>query len=252
MQQSQAILEAPRTQMPAPSDSFDSRQWLHYFQGNRLARDVTSLPPRLLIAENLRAPLVRSLQRFQVGETGDGIHLKSYAATTGDAEYMACIDLFVREEQEHARLLALSLSALGAPLLTWHWSDWAFTNLRRACGLRTAILTLFVAEVIGRCFYEQASRQVGNGALSAMFAQLVRDEIGHLRFHTEYARRDLRRLHPAVRWFIGAAWFTLFTAGCLVFVFDHRTALRALRTSPLLFFRRAMDVFMASFDRVLR
>jgi hypothetical protein len=237
--------------MPAESDSFDSGQWLRYFKANGATRDVTSLPPRLGIDEKLLAPLVRSLQRFQIGETGDGTHLKSYAATTRDAEYIACIDLFVREEQEHARLLALSLASMGAPLLTWHWSDWAFTNLRRACGLRTAILTLFVAEVIGRCFYEQASRHVGNGALSAMFAQLVRDEIGHLRFHTEYARHDFRRIHPVVRWFIGAGWFALFTAGCLVFVFDHRSALRALRSSPLLFLRRAMSVFLSSFRRVL-
>ena len=72
------------------------------------------------VEPNLRRPLVRSLQRFQVGESGEGKHLRKQAATTNDPIYEATIDLFLKEEQEHARLMAEILQRLNEPLLQSH------------------------------------------------------------------------------------------------------------------------------------
>ena len=82
----------------------------------------------------LHRAVVASIQRFQVGESGDGAGLISKADRAGEdaglideadkAEndaYSAAVRLFVAEEQNHARLLA----AAGAPTLAGHWSDTA-------------------------------------------------------------------------------------------------------------------------------
>src|SRR5436853_6547379 len=82
-------------------------EWTAYFERNRASRLTIPWEREILVEPHLRAPLIRSLQRFQVGEQGDGLHLRAAAAATGDADYAYAIALFVAEEQEHARLLAL-------------------------------------------------------------------------------------------------------------------------------------------------
>ena len=76
--------------------------WLDYFKQNKADRHPVPWRRKLKVEPKLRRPLIRSLKRFQVGESRDGKHLKACARQTGDKEYMAAIDLFVAEEQEHA------------------------------------------------------------------------------------------------------------------------------------------------------
>ncbi|MYS73820.1 ferritin-like domain-containing protein, partial [Streptomyces sp. SID5926] len=82
------------------------------------------------------------IQRFQVGEDGDGANLVAKAEEAGDADYARAVRLFVAEEQNHARLLARLLAAGGRPTLSGHWSDTVFVRLRRLLGLRTELLVL--------------------------------------------------------------------------------------------------------------
>ena len=109
--------------------------WLSYFRHNREDRHLIPWERCITVAPRLHDPLIRSLQRFQVGEQGDGKHLKQGAATLGDPDYEETIRLFIEEEQEHSRLLARILNALDAPLLAGHWSDRIFIVLRRMTGL---------------------------------------------------------------------------------------------------------------------
>src|SRR5262249_31118103 len=122
--------------------------WVAYFDRNRGDRLPIPWERGITVEQGLRAPLIRSLQRFQVGERGDGVHLRAGAWATGDLLYGRAIELFVQEEQEHSRLLAALLEGMGAPLLTAHWSDAYFIFLRRLCGLRAELLVLLIAELI--------------------------------------------------------------------------------------------------------
>src|SRR5215207_8088625 len=100
--------------------------WVAYFTYNRSHR--MHIPWELGIRAEpwLHAPLARSLQRFQMGERGDGAHLKRVAAATRDQDYVTAVGLFIEEEQEHADLMARVLGGMGAPLLERHWSDNCF------------------------------------------------------------------------------------------------------------------------------
>jgi hypothetical protein len=100
------------------------------------------------ILEAVRGPLIASIRRFQLGESGDGEQLLRKAAKAGDAEYLDAARLFVGEEQQHAALLLRLLGYLGGEQMRKHWSDAVFVRLRRLMGLRTELMVLTVAEVV--------------------------------------------------------------------------------------------------------
>jgi hypothetical protein len=243
MQYQQTLERTAVIEPPAESNLFHSWRWRLYFEHNLPLRQTAQVPQCLPLDEPLRAPLVRSLQRFQIGETGDGVHLKRFAAATGDQNYIKAIELFINEEKNHARLLSDVITAYGGTLLTWHWTDVVFVLLRRMCGLKTEILTLFVAEVIGRCFYEDVRDHVPDQGVSEVFAAIVQDEVAHIRFHTEFVRAAFEHVGTIKRCIFFLAWLTLFMGGCIVFVLDHRSALYALGTSPWKFLKRAVEMF---------
>src|SRR5215831_5545739 len=129
------------------------KKWLNYFEYNRDHRDEIPWERPIELEPQLRAPLARSLQRFQVGESGEGRHLRRQAAKRADPTYQAAIDLFIKEEQEHARLIAGILRKLGAPLLERHWSDGCFILLRRLFGLHHELLVLLMPEIIAKRYF---------------------------------------------------------------------------------------------------
>src|SRR5258708_16001037 len=114
---------------------------------------------------------MRSVQSFQVGEQGDGLHLRKAAARTNNPDYIAAIDLFVKEEQEHSRLLARLIEGMGGSLLQHHWSDTCFVFLRRLLGLRMELLILLVPEVIAQFYYKALHTRPAHPLLPIAFAQ---------------------------------------------------------------------------------
>src|SRR3954468_17208598 len=126
---------------PIQRSSFKAKDWLHYFRGNTLQRMSIPWEHGIRVEPELRGPLLRSLQRFQVGEKGDGLHLLRAAARTNNPDYQAAIGLFIKEEQEHSRLLAKAIEGMGGSLLRSHWSNTCFVLLRRLLGLH---MELFV------------------------------------------------------------------------------------------------------------
>jgi rubrerythrin len=202
--------------------------WSAYFERNSVARTVAAPCGDVHVPPALRAPLIRSLQRFQIGEQGDGTHLRQAAAATGDRDYERAIELFVKEEQRHARLLAGVLDRLEADLLRWHWSDVCFTLLRRLLGLRWEILVLRVAELIGRRYSQALAEHVPLPELRPIFGEIMRDEVGHIAFHTDFLESAFARQPLAVRLAVCAAWWLFFQVVCLVVIWDHGSLLRAI------------------------
>ena len=99
------------------------QSWLNYFERNRINRLPLRWENGVQVEPHLREPLIRSLQKFQLGESGEGRKLKGHVRETGDMTYAATIDLFIKEEQEHARLMGKILRELNAPLIEKHWGD---------------------------------------------------------------------------------------------------------------------------------
>ncbi|MBS2006755.1 MAG: hypothetical protein JST01_06940 [Cyanobacteria bacterium SZAS TMP-1] len=222
---------------------FSSSQWLSYFENNWKNKARPALPEKIALADNVRQPIIRSLQRFQIGESGDGTYLKKFAAASNDPIYEQCIDLFVKEENTHATILAQMISGLDGQLITWHWSNLLFTNLRRMVGLKTELFVLLIAEIIGKCFYKVCADNLEDRAMKDTFTAIVMDEIFHLEFHSTFMRKAMHNYSHTARRLVYFGWYALFFGACVVFIADHRAALKALKVTPTAFFKDCMGTF---------
>lgn len=193
------------------------------------AEGVGPLAP--IVERGLRA----SLPTFQIGETGTGSHLIRAAEKVADDDYVEALRLFVKEEQEHARLLALVCNALDIEMLESHWTDGVFQFVRRAFGLRGEVLTLLVAEFVSQRFYELLAEGVGEPTLAAIFRSIHEDEVRHLDFHAATLPEHLDRWPTPIWSLARAIWLTLIVGSTAVVAVDHRHAIRACGSSPIRF-----------------
>lgn len=219
------------------------RTWLNYFESNRKNRLPVPWEQGIQIEPRLRAPLIHSLQKFQLGESGEGRVLRRRATGTGDPVYAAAIGLFVNEEQEHARLISEVLRWLGAPLLKHHWSDSAFILLRHLFGLHGQLMVLLLPEMIAKRYFNALHDGTCDPVLRAVFAQIARDEEGHLAFHVEYLRRAFESMSFTRRILTRIVWWLAFRGTCLAVMFDHRAVLRVVGVLPRGFWRDCGWIF---------
>lgn len=201
--------------------------WLADFEAEGERRAALGDPDWGRGAE-LPPELVRSLQRFQVGEDGDGSALIAKADRAGDPVYARTVRLFVAEEQNHARMLALLLAAGGAGTLAGHWSDTVFVRLRRLLGLRVELLVLMVAEAVALRYYRAVRDGSPDPLASEVAGRILADEERHVPFHCLRLRDALAPLPAPARRAATLAWRALLAGAAAVVAMDHGPALRIL------------------------
>jgi hypothetical protein len=168
--------------------------------------------------------LGRSLAVFQVGESGDGGRLLA-AATPQPEEFRSALSLFVQEEQEHARLLSVLLRAMGHPLRQSHWTDSVFIRVRRLMSLRTELLVLLVAEIIGGEYYRVVSDTVPDEAVAGVLHRIADDEAVHLSFHVDTLRGLCAAWSASTNRLVRSVWTILLTGASIVVALGHRRVL---------------------------
>lgn len=217
--------------------------WVQYFERNRANRKEMPWNRTISIAPQLREPLIHSLQRFQIGESGEGKHMKRCAAATGDAEYAQAVHLFIAEEQEHARMMMGILERLGAKGISRHWSDAGFILLRRLFGLNCEVMVMLAAEIVGKRYFQTLYQGMDDPLLRAVFGQMVQDEDGHIAFQSDRLKKVFSSLPRFVLPFVRGLWRVVYEAAFFVVVYDHRHLLRALCVSPAEFMRECNETY---------
>jgi hypothetical protein len=225
--------------------SFDA--WLTYFRRNparqaRLDADIDWSEPTSLAGADLRA-VGRSLQRFELGESGDGAILLAKAESAGDPTYLAALRLFVAEEQRHSALFGRALDHLGWPRLTSHWSDAAFTALRRALGLRTEIALFLVAEVVALHYFAALRDGCPDRQVARMATRILADEHEHVRFQVQRLHDGFAGVRPLTRACVRALWWPVAIGAATVVATDHPPALRVCGVRPTTLLVRALGSF---------
>ncbi|MCR6490402.1 ferritin-like domain-containing protein [Amycolatopsis sp. OK19-0408] len=213
--------------------------WLRDFEaeaGRRAARDE---PPWERGAK-LHPDVARSVQRFQVGEAGDGANL---IAKAGGGDYLAAVRLFVAEEQNHARMLAALLAAAGFPVIATHWTDTVFVWLRRALGLRLELMVLLIAEVVALRYYRALRDGAGDPLVSQVAARILADEQRHVPFHCDRLRLGFEGLSKPVRAAVFGAWRVLLLGVAVTVAADHGPALHRLGVGRLVFVADVLTAF---------
>ena len=217
--------------------------WLNYFEWNRKHRDTIPWEGEVNIESHVRETLIRSLQKFQIGESGEGRKLLRHAIETKDVTYATAIDLFVREEQEHAWLMAEILKRLNAPLLTGDWTDHCFVFLRHLFGLHQELMVLLLPEMIAKHYFRTLHDSTYDPVVWAVCKQILRDEEGHVAFHVEFLRRAFAEMSFGRRIVVQILWRIAFRATCLVVMLDHRTLFRGCNVSLDSFWRDCGKIF---------
>jgi hypothetical protein len=176
------------------------------------------------LTDPLDPAVVRSIQRFQLGEDGDGATLLANSAKAGDPDYLAAVRLFEAEEQNHARLLRNVLACAGEGTISRHWTETVFAGVRRAMGLRLELMTLMLAEVVALRYYRALRDGTSNRLLTDVAGGILADERRHVPFHVDRLRAGFART-PALGRRAGAAfWWFLMTGTTLVVAVDHGPA----------------------------
>ncbi|MFE6825696.1 ferritin-like domain-containing protein [Streptomyces sp. NPDC057690] len=220
----------------------DFAKWTRRFEDERERRRAQGDPDWGKSA-TLHPAVWAGIQRFQVGEDGDGVNLVGKADRAGDADYAQAVRLFVAEEQNHARLLARLLAAGGMTTLTGHWSDAVFVRLRRLMGLRMELLVLMIAEVVALRYYRALRDGTDDSLTVDVAGRILADEERHVPFHCARLHASLAELPRAVRRPVMALWQLLLLAISVVVAADHGPALRRLGVGRLRF---VVDVVISS------
>ena len=221
--------------------------WVAHFRGGPARHEALEATidwdaPVTLSGRQRRA-FARSFQRFELGESGEGTHLLALATAAGEPVYTAALTLLVREEQKHSALFGRGLRHLGAPSLESHWTDVAFTGLRRVLGLRTEIALFLIAESVAMGYFIALAEHAPDPVLRGIGRRIADDERNHIRFQIDRLRWGFRRTPAPIRAVIGAAWTIVAIGAATVVVIDHGAALRACGLSPVEYWGRAMRSF---------
>ncbi len=229
-----------------------AQDWVAYFQSNanRAGRLPFLAPRESALSLAQEAALVRTLQRFNLGESGEGSYLKRFAARTGDAAYREAIDLFIAEEQAHSHWFGLLLKRFDAATLNSHWSDALFTRARRLGGLHVELVTFLAAEIVGQKFFGLMAKACADTVVATVFGQVVRDESAHIAFHIGTLGRAFAGHSAARRWRWFWSWKLLLAVAIAIVCWDQKAVFREFDLSRRDFSRSCLLTFELVTQRI--
>jgi hypothetical protein len=225
--------------------------WVDHFEQNATVHArvdaAIDFDAKCRLSDAVNRPLIASVRRFQLGESGDGAQLLRKAAEAGDLEYLSAARLFIAEEQQHAALLLRLLEYLGGEPMSRHWSDAVFVRLRRLMGLRTELMVLTVAEVVALSYYGGLAAAGPDSVVRAVAARIVDDEHAHVRFQKQRLRAGFADSRVPVRLLAFGLWWLTAVGATVVVAVDHGRLLDAIGCRRTRFIR---DV-LADFSKVV-
>lgn len=228
------------------------RIWLNHFEYHaQQPRGAAGGSPGTLEAEERRL-IARSLATFQLGEQSEGAGLlraaSRFAGAHGDELLPRITELFIREEQRHARLLRDFMGEHGIPARERHWSDAIFRRVRRLGGFELYLHILITAELIGNVYYRALESVTRCQRLKVLCRSLLADELAHIGFESELIL-ELRAERPALLRALVRLLHRAFFCGaaCSVWI-SHRAVLRRAGYTAGSFLCRCLDQYAFHLD----
>ncbi|MDN5200447.1 ferritin-like domain-containing protein [Fulvivirgaceae bacterium BMA10] len=217
--------------------------WFYYFQQNQnhFAHIDFDVEPSLTNHE--KCLVTSSIQQFQKGENSEGKHLYNYAKAYGDHFYLQAIKLFIKEEQDHAKVLGKWMHLEGIPKIKGHWVDGAFRKIRNLFGLELSITVLVTAEIIAAVYYKALKLATGSSLLKSLCDQILIDEDKHLEFQA-HTMAILNREQNYASIFTKRLLHKMFMAATIMLVwFYHGSILKAGGYNFLKYWKDVFQVF---------
>src|SRR5688572_5958907 len=202
------------------------KDWKEYFLQNQNHFVDINIEDHDQISAEERAIISTSLQQFQRGESSEGRHLFAFAKEFADPEYLACIKLFIREEQRHAAVLASFMKKFQIPLIKAHWVDQVFRWLRKTGGVQNTVNILLIAEIIAKVYYRALHNATDSALLKKICLQILSDEEEHIRFQCDLLKICHSRQSRLTNFLIRNLQLFLMTGTALVVWWHHRRVLK--------------------------
>ena len=231
--------------------------WLAHFRSQAAhPRQVPATLDDTLTARERRL-IGASIATFQLGESSDGTRLRAavrqHCGAQADHPFVEIFDLFIAEEQRHARLLGEFMQDHEIPEIRSALTDRAFRGLRHCGGLESRLRLLVTAEIIGIVYYRALEVVTDCKRLQILCRTLVADELVHVAFESQLLLA-LRTRRPAVAKLLSAGEQCLLSAASLAVWLTHRRVLKCAGYGPLLFLRdcRSQYAFYLKWPPALR
>jgi len=220
---------------PVETCCTSSADWIRYFESNRWDPDSLVENKDVELSRRAKTAIAKSIQTFQLGESGEGKHFlkcaRRWAEETGDHDYVTALELFIKEEQNHAAALAAFMARAGIPRLEKELSDNMFRWLRHRAGLELTITVLITAEIIARVYYPALRKATSSHWLRKICEHISRDEVAHIRFQGQRLGIIQRRKGPLGRAVSMMLSQVLFDVTSIVVWFAHRSVFKAAKLS---------------------
>ena len=228
------------------------RVWLNHFEYHaEQPRGVAGRSASALRPEERRL-IARSIATFQLGEQSDGSGLLRaacrFAAAHGDELLPRITELFIREEQRHARLLREFMEEHGILAKCRHWTDRIFRRIRRLAGFELYLNVLITAELIGNVYYRALEAATGCQRLRLLCRTLLADELAHIGYESELILELRAQKPPALRALLRQTHRALYCgAACAVWL-CHRRVLRHAGYTAASFLRACLSQYAFHLD----
>lgn len=213
------------------SPNYSAEKWLHYFTRNKSNLMQIDWQDTYQLTASEVKTILSSLQQFQLGESSEGHHLRRqaqhYVKTSGNENYPLALDLFIQEEQRHARDLGRFMEHQNLPLKSSHWVDNVFRFLRRFANLELSITVLTLAEIIAMVYYKALREATHAPILRQICHQILKDEIKHLEFQKDTLHDLQLTQHPWRIKLMRGVTKILFTGTLVVVWGQHQSVFRA-------------------------
>jgi hypothetical protein len=208
-----------------------TKEWIAHFQENATRNRIDfTLIPTISSAE--LAPILSSLQAWQLGETSDGFHLMKaatlYASRVGDANYTEAVRLFIKEEQKHGNNLGKYLDAIAKRRISYNWGDQLFRTIRYFnTNMEIWTLAVITVESTAQLFYKAIKDASSCTLLRQICADILIDEADHIRFQADRLRIIFNSKKPLQQWIVVKIYPVFFLITAIVVWFAHRKAFEA-------------------------
>ena len=179
-----------REPQPRPLCARSSGQWHEHYTQGAAARLPVPWKRGAELSPSEKQAVGKSLQAWQLGETSDGRHLlaaaRRYACRQDDPLFVDAVRLFIREEQRHGGDLGRFLDLAGIPRVRRNWGDSIFRAFRYTLpSMEIWVTVVIMVETLALLFYKAVRDATGSVVLRRICAQILRDEVHHIRFQYE-------------------------------------------------------------------
>ncbi|MDE2263652.1 MAG: hypothetical protein KGL45_14100 [Gammaproteobacteria bacterium] len=228
------------------------RVWLNHFEYHAEQPRGAAGGSLSVLRPEERQLIARSIATFQLGEQSDGSGLLRaayrFAAAHGDELLPRITELFIREEQRHARLLREFMDEHGIGAKSRHWSDALFRRIRRLAGFELYLHILITAELIGNVYYHALESLTGCQRLKVLCRTLIADELAHIGYESDIILELRARKPSALRTLVRLMHRTFFCGtACAVWI-SHRAVLRRAGHTAGGFLRTCLEQYSFHLD----